>query len=300
MESEPLRRQWFTLHRPLSFIAFCPPVAASESSLRPVKPQGHGVLARLSASRAILAHRSSDADSIPSRWKDEEKSASICSGKNKDKLPEKWVKETKSSDCGDEDDKDEVDVNGPFSDEVSASGPFSDEVSAEARVFSILCNVNLVTLALSQDLLDLAKYGSVPVINGLTDYNHYCQIMADALTIIEHKGYIGNVKVVYVGDSNDVGHSLLRFAAVVPIHFVCACPRGFEPDTATVELVRSKGEREDDGAGITDAFFIHCLPAERGVEVTDGVIEAPKSIVFPQAENRMHAQNAVMLHVLGE
>ncbi|KAL3680405.1 hypothetical protein R1sor_023361 [Riccia sorocarpa] len=220
-----------------------------------------------------------------------------------------------------------------------------EETRDIARVLSGYNDVVMARLFAHKDLLDLAKYGSVPVINGLTDYNHPCQIMADALTIIEHKGYIDNVKVVYVGDGNNVVHSWLRFAAVVPIHFVCACPRGFEPDAATVELVRSKGAKIDivndpmeavKGADVVysdvwasmgqkeeaalrmqrfqgfqvnekmmeqagpDAFFMHCLPAERGVEVTDGVIEAPNSIVFPQAENRMHAQNAVMLHVVGE
>jgi ornithine carbamoyltransferase len=191
----------------------------------------------------------------------------------------------------------------------------------------------------------LAHYAKVPVINGLTDYNHPCQIMADALTIIEHIGHIEGIKVVYMGDGNNVVHSWLRLASVLPIHFVCACPRGFEPDTATVERARnagvsrieisnnpleavrganvvyadvwaSMGQKEEaairaqrfkgfqvdeammEAAG-PQAYFMHCLPAERGVEVTDAVIEAPNSIVFQQAENRMHAQNAILLHVLG-
>jgi ornithine carbamoyltransferase len=89
--------------------------------------------------------------------------------------------------------------------------------------------------------LDLAMYAKVPVINGLTDYNHPCQIMADVLTIIEHLGRIEGIKVVYMGDGNNVVHSWLRLAAVLPIHFVCACPHGFEPDTATVERARNAG-----------------------------------------------------------
>ncbi|KAG5573533.1 hypothetical protein H5410_063299 [Solanum commersonii] len=198
-----------------------------------------------------------------------------------------------------------------------------------------------------EDILDLAKYATVPVINGLTDYNHPCQIMADALTMIEHVGQLEGTKVVYVGDGNNIVHSWLLLAAVIPFHFVCACPKGFEPDQETVEKARQAGVskieitndpkeamsgpawdrrkkphfaasisripgrsmRNDNLKPTVDeqlmklagkkAYFMHCLPAERGVEVTDGVIEAPNSIVFPQAENRMHAQNAIMLHVLG-
>ncbi|KAI9200608.1 hypothetical protein LWI28_010504 [Acer negundo] len=212
----------------------------------------------------------------------------------------------------------------------------------------VLCRYNDIIMArvfAHQDILDLAKYATVPVVNGLTDYNHPCQIMADALTIIEHIGHLEGTKVVYVGDGNNIVHSWLLLAAVVPFHFVCACPEGFEPDKETVEKARkagiskieitndtkeavqgadvvysdvwaSMGQKEEaehrrkvfKGFQVDEAlmklagrkaYFMHCLPAERGIEVTDGVIEAPYSIVFPQAENRMHAQNAIMLHLLG-
>ncbi|KAK2978187.1 hypothetical protein RJ640_030360 [Escallonia rubra] len=215
-------------------------------------------------------------------------------------------------------------------------------------VARVLCRYNDIIMArvfAHQDILDLAKYASVPVINGLTDYNHPCQIMADALTIIEHVGQLEGTKVVYVGDGNNIVHSWLLLASVVPFHFVCACPKGFEPDEKTVEKARqagvgkieitndpkeavkgadvvysdvwaSMGQKEEAayrrqvfrGFQVDEdlmklagpkAYFMHCLPAERGVEVTDGVVEAPNSIVFPQAENRMHAQNAIMLHSLG-
>ncbi|KAJ3687147.1 hypothetical protein LUZ61_016311 [Rhynchospora tenuis] len=220
-----------------------------------------------------------------------------------------------------------------------------EETRDVARVLSGYNDIIMARVFGHQDILDLAKYASVPVINGLTDYNHPCQIMADALTIIEYVGHIENTKVVYVGDGNNIVHSWLLLASILPFHFVCACPRGFEPDEKTVEKARSAGiskiEITNDpkeavkGADVVysdvwasmgqkdeaeyrkqrfqgfqvnealmevagpQAFFMHCLPAERGVEVTDGVIEAPKSIVFPQAENRMHAQNAIMLHLLG-
>jgi ornithine carbamoyltransferase len=220
-----------------------------------------------------------------------------------------------------------------------------EETRDIARVLSSYNDIIMARLFAHQDLLDLAKYSTVPIINGLTDYNHPCQIMADVLTINEFIGSIEGLKVVYVGDGNNMVHSWLRLAAVLPFHFVCACPRGYEPDAETVERARragiskieisndpaeavkdanviyadvwaSMGQKEDadnrkkvfQGFQVNEAlmkaagpqaYFMHCLPAERGVEVTDGVIEGPKSIVFPQAENRMHAQNAVMLHCLG-
>ncbi|OIT00983.1 PREDICTED: ornithine carbamoyltransferase, chloroplastic-like [Nicotiana attenuata] len=220
-----------------------------------------------------------------------------------------------------------------------------EETRDIARVLSRYNDIIMARVFAHQDILDLAKYATVPVINGLTDYNHPCQIMADALTIIEHVGQLEGTKVVYIGDGNNIVHSWLLLASVIPFHFVCACPKGFEPDEETVkkaqqsgvskieitndpkEAVRgadvvysdvwaSMGQKEEaaqrrqvfHGFQVNEeimklaghkAYFMHCLPAERGVEVTDGVIEAPNSIVFPQAENRMHAQNAIMLHVMG-
>ncbi|EEF52603.1 ornithine transcarbamylase, chloroplastic [Ricinus communis] len=220
-----------------------------------------------------------------------------------------------------------------------------EETCDVARVLSRYNDMIMARVFSHQDILDLAKYATVPVVNGLTDYNHPCQIMADALTIIEHIGQLEGTKVVYVGDGNNIVHSWLLLASVIPFHFICVCPKGFEPDAETVkkaqeagiskieitndpkEAVRgadvvysdvwaSMGQKEEaahrrkafQGFQVDEdlmklagpkAYFMHCLPAERGVEVTDGVIEAPNSIVFPQAENRMHAQNAIMLHVLG-
>ncbi|KAG8368686.1 hypothetical protein BUALT_Bualt15G0071500 [Buddleja alternifolia] len=220
-----------------------------------------------------------------------------------------------------------------------------EETRDVARVLSRYNDIIMARVFAHQDILDLAKYATVPVINGLTDYNHPCQIMADALTIIEHVGQLEGTKVVYVGDGNNIVHSWLLLASIIPFHFVCACPTGFEPDARTTkraikagvgkieitndpkEAVKgadvvysdvwaSMGQKEEaeyrrkvfQGFQVDEelmklagpkAYFMHCLPAERGVEVTDGVMEAPNSIVFPQAENRMHAQNAIMLHALG-
>jgi len=219
-----------------------------------------------------------------------------------------------------------------------------EETRDISRVLSRYNDIIMARLFAHHDILELAKYSSVPVVNGLTDYNHPCQIMADALTIVEHVGHLEGVKVVYVGDGNNIVHSWLRLAAVVPFHFVCACPPGYEPDPTTVDFARkaglstvevthdplaavknadvvysdvwaSMGQKEEaearrdlfrgfqidekmmEAAG-PRAYFMHCLPAERGTEVTDGVIESRRSIVFDQAENRLHAQNAIMLHCL--
>eukprot|EP00793_Prasinoderma_coloniale_P001533 PRCOL_00003337-RA len=214
-----------------------------------------------------------------------------------------------------------------------------------ARVLSSYNDVIMARLFDHEDLLELARYSSVPVVNGLTDYNHPCQLMADALTIMEHRGSLEGMKFVYVGDGNNMVHSMIELANVIPMEFVCACPKGFEPDEATVkkgvdkgvstitvthdleaavkgadviygDVWASMGQKEEaearealfrpfqvtaelmEKAG-PQAMYMHCLPAERGREVTDEVVEAPYSYVFPQAENRMHAQNAVLLHVLG-
>lgn len=220
-----------------------------------------------------------------------------------------------------------------------------EETRDVARVLSRYNDIIMARVFAHKDILDLGRYASVPVVNGLTDYNHPCQIMADALTIIEHIGQLEGAKVVYVGDGNNIVHSWLLLASVVPLHFVCACPKGFEPDEKTVEKARSAGISKIDitdnpkeavrGADVVysdvwasmgqkeeaafrmqkfqgfqvdealmelagpKAYFMHCLPAERGVEVIDAVVEAPNSIVFPQAENRLHAQNAIMLHLFG-
>ena len=197
-----------------------------------------------------------------------------------------------------------------------------------------------------QHIIDLAKHASVPVINGLTDFNHPCQIMADIFTVLENRGNLDNLKVTYVGDGNNIVHSWLMLAMRIPMHFVVACPEGFEPDQklvqktqaeglSTIEVLHdpyeavrdsdvvytdvwaSMGQKEEaeerrrlfskfqvndqlmNSTG-KDTFFMHCLPAERGVEVTDSVCDASYSIIFDQAENRMHAQNAIMLSLMNK
>ena len=213
-----------------------------------------------------------------------------------------------------------------------------------ARVLSRFNDMIMARLFNHQDIIDLADYASVPVVNGLTDFNHPCQIMADIFTVLEHKGNLDNLKVSYVGDGNNIVHSWLMLAQKIPFHFSIACPEGFEPDQdlvkkvqdgglSTVEVVHdpyksvkdadvvytdvwaSMGQKEEADERrklfskfqINDqlmqstnkhTYFMHCLPAERGIEVTDSVCDAEYSIIFDQAENRMHAQNAIMLKLM--
>ena len=194
-----------------------------------------------------------------------------------------------------------------------------------------------------QIVIDMAKHASVPVINGLTDYSHPCQAMADYLTLLEHKGKLEGLKLCYVGDGNNVAHSLMFAGARLGVNVTVACPEGFEPNKdalrdavedaratgATIEVVRDpkEGVRGADALytdvwasmgqesevetrkkifrpyqinsqlmalAKPDALFLHCLPAHRGDEVTDEVIDSKHSVVFDEAENRLHAQKAIM------
>lgn len=210
-----------------------------------------------------------------------------------------------------------------------------------ARVLSGYNDVIMARLFGHKDLIELANFSRIPVINGLTDYNHPCQVLADALTISERKGRLDGLKVVFVGDGNNIVHSWMRLASRFKFQFVLVCPPNYTPDPVTVAHCQAAGAditvTHDVASGVrgadviyTDvwasmgqkeqteirkvafkeyqvnealmavagekALFMHCLPAERGLEVTDGVIESQASIVWQQAENRMHAQNGILLH----
>ena len=212
-----------------------------------------------------------------------------------------------------------------------------------SRLFSRYNDVIMARLFDHDHILELAEYSTIPVINGLTDYNHPCQIMTDIFTVWEHLGTIDNPKIVYMGDGNNIVHSWLQLAMKIPLDFVCCCPEDFKPDTATLQKAIDSGiskinishnpteailnadivytdvwasmGQKDEAAEREKLFssfqvnedlieksgkktlFMHCLPAERGREVTDGVMEADYSIVFDQAENRMHVQNAIMAYL---
>ena len=195
----------------------------------------------------------------------------------------------------------------------------------------------------------MAEYARVPVINGLTDFSHPCQAMADYLTMLEVKGRIAGLKVAYVGDGNNVAHSLMFAGAQLGAHVWIATPPGFEPsldatswarlccgetgasitlthdaelavsdaDVVYTDVWASMGQEAEAkkraetfrryqvndglfGCAKNDAIFLHCLPAHRGDEVTDEVIDSPQSFVFQQAENRLHAQKAIMLALMAE
>ncbi len=215
-----------------------------------------------------------------------------------------------------------------------------------ARVVSRYNHLIMARLFDHAHILEMAEYAPVPVINGLTDYNHPCQVMADIFTIKEHRGHLDELKVVFVGDGNNVVNSWLRLAMRLPMHFVCVCPELYTPDTATVQKAKAAGlseieilhdpqqgvknadviyadvwasmgqkneaderQKHFQGFQINDALmastgketlFLHCLPAERDREVTDSVMESPASVVFDEAENRMHVQNAIMVYITGE
>jgi ornithine carbamoyltransferase len=215
-----------------------------------------------------------------------------------------------------------------------------------ARVVSRYNHIIMARLFEHTHITEMAEYADVPVINGLTDYNHPCQVMADIFTIQEHRGNLNDLKVVYLGDGNNVVNSWLRLAMRLPFHFVCACPEHYEPNAETVRAAIAEGISEieivhDPKTAVKDAdvvytdvwasmgqkheakerekhfqeyqvndalmaatgrqtLFLHCLPAERGREVTDSVIESPASVVFDEAENRMHVQNAILLTITGQ
>lgn len=194
---------------------------------------------------------------------------------------------------------------------------------------------------------DLARRAEIPVINGLTDRLHPCQALADYLTLQEVTGDLVGRRLVYVGDGNNVAHSLLEGGARLGVHVTVVTPPGFEPDAGIVEACRTAAKETGATIEVTgdvervagadavytdvwasmgqeseaearkaaflpyrvdadmmrkagpDAVFLHCLPAHRGEEVTDDVADAPTSVIFQQAENRLHAQKAILLLVNG-
>jgi ornithine carbamoyltransferase len=193
----------------------------------------------------------------------------------------------------------------------------------------------------------MAEHASVPVINGLTDYSHPCQAMADYLTMLEVKGRVAGLKVAYVGDGNNVAHSLMFAGAQLGCHVWVGTPAGYEPKIDAVHWAKDRARETGGSCMVTndpreavfqadvvytdvwasmgqehdaenrrnlfvpyrvdhelfsharpDAIFMHCLPAHRGDEVTDEVIDSPRSVVFQEAENRLHVQKAIMLELM--
>lgn len=195
---------------------------------------------------------------------------------------------------------------------------------------------------------EIASYASIPVINALSDFEHPCQTLADFMTLEEHYGYSKGLNFTYIGDGNNVCHSLMLTAAKLGVNCTIATPRGYSPDVEIVDMAKELSVEnncefkltQDPHAAVVEAdaiytdvctsmgfehestkrepifrpyqvnealmaearpnaVFMHCLPARRNAEVTDAVMDGPQSIIFDQAENRLHAQKAILLLLLG-
>ncbi len=224
-----------------------------------------------------------------------------------------------------------------------------ETVADTARVISRYCDIIMARVYAHSDIEELAAHATVPIINGLSDALHPCQVLADLQTIQEHFGRLKGLHMAYVGDGNNMAHSLMLGCSRVGMDFTCVSPKGYEPDQAYVDAARAHAAVEGStvtvsndpvegvrGADIlyTDvwasmgqeaeqqerlarfqgfmvdapmmarandgAVFMHCLPAHRGEEVSAKVCDGPQSIIFDEAENRLHAQKALMLFLLGK
>jgi ornithine carbamoyltransferase len=218
-----------------------------------------------------------------------------------------------------------------------------ETIADTAQVLSRYVNGIMARVFAHQTILDLIKYSRVPVINGLSDFTHPCQGLADLFTIYEKKGLLSGLKLAYVGDGNNVAHSLLYGCSKVGMTITLACPRGHEPSPKVVSEAKEEGRRSGCKVNVTndpreavrgadiiytdvwasmgkekeheqrvkifkpfqvngrlvkeakkDYLFMHCLPAHRGEEVTDEVADSKNSVIFDQAENRLHTQKALM------
>jgi len=228
---------------------------------------------------------------------------------------------------------------------VVSAGPIADRepVKDVARNLDRWTN-GIVARVFSQSTIEgLAEWSCVPVINALSDKFHPCQALADVLTLQEHFGRLEGLKLAFVGDGNNVAHSLMLTASRLGVRVAVATPPGYEPDAQIVGQASEFGRitiTDDAGEAVADAHavytdvwasmgqeaeaaerarvfapyqvnrelfaqarpdavFMHCLPAKRGLEVTDEVMESPRSVVFDQAENRLHAQKALLVALLG-
>lgn len=222
-----------------------------------------------------------------------------------------------------------------------------EPISDTARVLSRFVDGIMIRAIEHDDVIELAKYSDVPVISGLTNLEHPCQALADALTIKEHFGSFENKKICFVGDGNNVCNSLLLIAPLLGMDISVACPKGYEPNEKILKIANEfakensteitvspdinvaldnvdvvytdvwvsmgdeaeKAQREKDLAPYQvnqklmdiandGAIFMHCLPAIRGQEVSAEVIDGPQSVIYDEAENRLHAQKAVLYYYL--
>lgn len=220
-----------------------------------------------------------------------------------------------------------------------------EPVQDTARVLSRYIDGIMIRTFEQKEVEDLAQYGSIPVINGLTDFCHPCQVLADLMTIREHKGRLEGLKLTYIGDGNNMANSLIVGGLKVGMTVAIACPDDYQPDPSVLEFAKEYGDKfimtSDIQAAAKDADVLytdvwtsmgeeaesekrkkafagyqindavmavakseamvqHCLPAHREEEITAKVFEAHADEIFDEAENRLHAQKAVMVKVMGE
>jgi len=222
-----------------------------------------------------------------------------------------------------------------------------ETIADTAQVLSRYVDGIMARVFAHQTILDLIKYSRVPVINGLSDLTHPCQGLADLFTIYEKKGRLSGLKLAYVGDGNNVAHSLLYGCSKVGMDITLACPKGYEPNPDVVSKAKEEGKRSGCAVKVTkdlkeavreadiiytdvwasmgkekergkrlkvfkpyqvngklvkkakeDYIFMHCLPAHRGEEVTDEVADSENSVIFDQAENRLHTQKALLALIM--
>ena len=213
-----------------------------------------------------------------------------------------------------------------------------------AKVLSRYLDAVVMRTYSHNTLMELASYSSIPVINGLSDLHHPCQILSDLMTILEKKGRLKDIKLTYIGDGNNVANSLIEAASLMGLNLVMACPKGYEPDHEILKKAKassnshiavvtdskeaadkadvlytdvwvSMGQEKEEAKkkrkfkdyqlnskllsyAKKDAIVLHCMPAHRGEEITDEVIDGPQSVVFDQAENRLHTQKALLEFLL--
>lgn len=219
-----------------------------------------------------------------------------------------------------------------------------ETIADTARVLSRMVDAIMIRTDDHAKIEALAQHASVPVINGLTDRSHPCQIMADLLTLVEHGKVLKGMELAWLGDGNNVLHSVLEAAGLMGFNVRYGVPEGFEPEEEFVEFARSRGSvvtltrdavEAASGADVlvtdtwvsmgqdmahdkvaamkpfqinealmahakSDAVFLHCLPAHVGDEVSEGVFEGPQSVVWDEAENRIHAQKSILRWVFGQ
>lgn len=224
-----------------------------------------------------------------------------------------------------------------------------ETIADTARVLSGYLDGLMIRTFHQSAVEELAEFSSIPVINGLTDDYHPCQVLADLMTLIEHFGELKGRKLAYIGDGNNMANSLMIGAAKVGLDIAIAAPKGYEPKTEMVELARAIAQNTGSVVTVTndpveavknsdaiytdvwasmgqeaeaikrlndfegfqvnaelvqhakaDYIFMHCLPAHREEEVTTAILEGPHSVIFQEAENRLHAQKAVLVTLMGD